>query len=319
MKSLPPVPRLPQKKSAPTQRSKSIDLRFHWREHLTQYALLMRLHRPIGWLLLLWPTYWGLWAAAHGMPRWDVFIIFTLGVIVMRSAGCVINDWADRWLDTEVKRTRDRPIANGKVSPREALILFAFLSLIAFSLVLMTNALTVKLAFVGAGLTVLYPFLKRHTYLPQVGLGAAFGWSIPMAYAAQKEEIDALAWLLFLANVLWSTAYDTIYAMVDRDDDLRMGARSTAILLGDLDTLGIGILHVCFLWAMWLAGSRADLGVAYTVGWCLALVVIAWQHWLIRQRNRDACFQAFRLSHWAGFALFAGMAMSLWTTTSPAQ
>jgi 4-hydroxybenzoate polyprenyltransferase len=277
-------------------------------EQLRQYALLMRLHRPVGWLLLLWPTWWGLWCAARGLPSWKVLAIFSAGVIVMRSAGCVINDWADRWLDGSVKRTQDRPIASGRVSPTEALLLFAVLMLMALGLVSLTNALTIKLAVAGAVLAVLYPFLKRYTHLPQLWLGAAFGWSVPMAYAAEKGEIDSLAWLLFLGNVLWSSAYDTIYAMVDRDDDIRMGARSTAILLGDMDLVGIGILHASFLSAMWLVGERAGLGWPYSVGWCVALLVIAWQHWIIRHRDRDACFLAFRHSHWAGMALFAGMA-----------
>ena len=278
------------------------------RDRLTQYALLMRLHRPVGWLLLLWPTWWGLWCAARGMPSWKLLAIFSAGVIVMRSAGCVINDWADRWLDASVKRTQDRPIASGKVRPSEALLLFAVLMLMALGLVVMTNELTIKLAGVGAVLAVIYPFLKRYTHLPQLWLGAAFGWAVPMAYAAQKGEIDALAWLLFLANVLWSTAYDTIYAMVDRDDDLRMGARSTAILLDDMDLVGIGILHASFLAAMWLVGGRAELGWPYTIGWCAALLVILWQHWTIRTRAHDACFLAFRHSHWVGMALFAGIA-----------
>ena len=280
-------------------------------ERLKQYALLMRLHRPVGWLLLLWPTWWGLWCAARGMPSWKMLAIFSAGVIVMRSAGCVINDWADRWLDGSVKRTEDRPIAAGRVSPTEALSLFVVLLLIAFGLVLLTNPLTIKLAGVGALLAIIYPFLKRYTHLPQLWLGAAFGWSVPMAYAAEKGEIDSIAGLLFLANVLWSSAYDTIYAMVDREDDLKMGARSTAILLGDMDLVGIGILHASFLAAMWLVGERAALAWPFTTGWCVALALIAVQHWIIRHRDRDACFLAFRHSHWVGMALFVGIAAAL--------
>jgi 4-hydroxybenzoate polyprenyltransferase len=282
-----------------------------WRERLRQYALLMRLHRPVGWLLLLWPTYWGLWCAARGLPSWKLLAIFSAGVIVMRSAGCVINDWADRWLDGSVARTQDRPIAAGRVKPGEALALFAALMLIALGLVALTDPFTIKLAGVGAVLAIVYPFLKRHTHLPQLWLGAAFGWSVPMAYAAQKGEVDAIGWLLFLANVLWSSAYDTIYAMVDRDDDIRMGARSTAILLGDLDLVGIGILHASFLAAMWFVGERAALGWPFAVGWCVALAVILWQHWLIRGRDRERCFLAFRLAHFAGMAMFAGIAAAL--------
>lgn len=268
----------------------------------------MRLHRPIGWLLLLWPTWWGLWCAARGMPSWELLAIFSAGVIVMRSAGCVINDWADRWLDASVERTRDRPIANGKVRPAEALLLFFVLLLVALGLVLLTDPLTIKLAGVGVVLAILYPFLKRYTHLPQLWLGAAFGWSVPMAYTAQKGEIDALAGLLFLANVLWSSAYDTIYAMVDREDDRRMGARSLAILLDDMDLVGIGVLHASFLAAMWLVGTRAALGWPYTLGWIIAALIITWQHWAIRNRDREACFFAFRQSHWVGMALFLGMA-----------
>ena len=284
---------------------------FDWRERAHQYALLMRLDRPIGWLLLLWPTWWGLWSAARGLPPWTTLLIFSAGVIVMRSAGCVINDWADRWLDGGVQRTRLRPLATGKVSSREALALFAVLLLIALGLVLMTNTLTLKLAAVGAALAIVYPFVKRRSHLPQLWLGVAFGWSVPMAYAAVKGEVDALGWLLFFANVLWSSAYDTVYAMVDRDDDRRLGARSLALLLGDLDLVGIAILHASFLLAMALVGDRAGLGWPYAVGWCAALLVIVWQHWRIRGRDREACFTAFQHSHWAGFALWLGMASSL--------
>ncbi len=283
---------------------------FDWRERAGQYALLMRLDRPIGWLLLLWPTWWGLWSAAKGFPPWPALLIFTVGVIVMRSAGCVINDWADRWLDGSVKRTRQRPLATGKVSSSEALVLFAVLLAIALGLVLLTNPLTIKLAAVGALLAIVYPFIKRHSHLPQLWLGAAFGWSVPMAYAAVKGEIDALGWLLFVANVLWSSAYDTIYAMVDRDDDRRLGAHSLALLLGDLDLVGIAILHASFLLAMALVGSRAGLGWPYAAGWCAALLVIVWQHWQIRNRDRAACLAAFQQSHWAGFALWLGLALA---------
>ncbi len=282
-----------------------------WRERARNYAVLMRLDKPVGWLLLLWPTYWGLWSAAEGVPSWSLLLIFTLGVVVMRSAGCVINDYADRWLDAKVKRTAGRPLVNGQVTPREGLAVFAVLMLLALLLVAMTNALTMKLAVVGALLAIAYPYLKRHTHLPQLWLGVAFGWSVPMAYAAQKNEIDQIAWLLFLANVLWSTAYDTIYAMVDRDDDLKAGAKSTAILFDDMDTVAIGILHAGFLVAMWLVGSRLQLGHAYTVGWVGAALVIATQQWMIRSRGRDECFRAFRLSHWAGAALWVGMVVAL--------
>jgi 4-hydroxybenzoate polyprenyltransferase len=302
-----PAPRTP---ASTPQASLAVTRPRDWRERAHNYALLMRLDKPVGWLLLLWPTYWGLWAAAKGMPSWSLLVIFSLGVIVMRSAGCVINDYADRWLDGQVKRTAQRPLVDGRVAPREALMVFGALMLVALVLVAFTNTLTIQLAFGGAALAIAYPYLKRHTHLPQLWLGAAFGWSVPMAYAAQKGEVDQIAWLLFLANVLWSTAYDTLYAMVDRDDDLKAGSKSTAILFGDMDLVAIGLIHAGFLYAMWLVGARLQLGHAYTIGWCVALAVIALQHWLARSRGRDACFRAFRLSHWAGAALWAGMVVA---------
>ena len=304
----PSTPRTPDARSAavaPTTAAPPRD----WRERARNYALLMRLDKPVGWLLLLWPTYWGLWAAAKGRPDWSLLVIFSLGVIVMRSAGCVINDYADRWLDGRVKRTAQRQLVDGRVAPREALMVFAALMLVALVLVAFTNTLTIQLAFVGAALAIAYPYLKRHTHLPQLWLGAAFGWSVPMAYAAQKGEVDPIAWLLFLANVLWSTAYDTLYAMVDRDDDLKAGAKSTAILFDDMDLVAVGLIHAGFLYAMWLVGTRLQLGNTYIVGWSAALAIIALQHWIARSRQRDDCFRAFRLSHWAGAALWVGMAV----------
>lgn len=278
-----------------------------WRARLPHYWQLIRGDRPVGTLLLLWPTWWALWLAAEGLPPIGTLLVFTAGVWLTRSAGCVINDYADRWLDGQVKRTAQRPLVDGRVAPREALMVFGALMLVALVLVVFTNKLTIQLAFVGAALAVAYPYLKRHTHLPQLWLGAAFGWSVPMAYAAQKGEVDAVAWLLFLANVLWSTAYDTLYAMVDRDDDLKAGSKSTAILFGDLDLVAIGLIHAGFLYAMWLVGARLQLGVAYTAGWCAALAVIVLQHWIARSRARDDCFRAFRLSHWAGAVLWLGM------------
>jgi 4-hydroxybenzoate polyprenyltransferase len=278
-------------------------------DRLREYAVLTRQDRPIGWLLLLWPTYWGLWLAAGGFPPWGTLVIFTLGVLVMRSAGCAINDWADRWLDPQVARTRERPLAAGRVSPREALAVFSVLIAIALGLVLLTNAKTIALAGVAALLAVVYPFLKRHTYVPQVWLGAAFGMSIPMAWSAVTDAWPApVAWLAFAANILWATAYDTYYAMVDRDDDLRAGSKSTAILFGDLDLIAIGIIQGCFLLAMALLGGRAELGSAYYAGLALAVAVSAWQLWRARKRDREGCFAAFRASHLAGLALFAGIA-----------
>jgi 4-hydroxybenzoate polyprenyltransferase len=278
-------------------------------DRLREYALLTRQDRPVGWLLLLWPTGWGLWLAAKGLPPWGTLVIFTLGVLVMRSAGCAINDYADRWLDPQVERTRGRPLAAGRVSPNEALAVFGVLIAIALGLVLLTNPKTIALAGVAALLAVAYPFLKRHTYVPQIWLGAAFGMSIPMAFSAVTGEWPgALAWLAFAANILWATAYDTFYAMVDRDDDLRAGAKSTAILFGDLDLVAIGVVQGCFLLAMALLGARAELGGWYHAGLAAAVAVSAWQIWRARRRDREGCFAAFRASHYAGLALFLGIA-----------
>jgi 4-hydroxybenzoate polyprenyltransferase len=275
------------------------------------YLRLCRLDRPIGLLLLLWPTWWGLWAAAEGIPPVGTLVIFTLGVILMRSAGCVINDYADRRLDPLVKRTQDRPIAAGEVSPRQALVVFAGLLLAAFALVLLTNALTVKLAFAGAVLAATYPFLKRYTHLPQIYLGIAFGWSIPMAFAAIQGDVPRLAWLLFLANVMWSTAYDTLYAMVDRDDDIRAGAKSTAILFGDVDLIAVGLLQGTFLLTMVFVGQRLDLGWPYWLALVTAAGLCAGQLWRARRRDRESCFRAFLDNQWVGLVVFAGLAGAL--------
>lgn len=286
----------------------------HWRAAADPYLRLCRIDRPIGYLLLLWPTWWGLWAAAGGPPPLGILVVFTLGVVVMRSAGCVINDYADRWLDPQVQRTRGRPLAAGEVAPRQALALFGGLMLAALVLVLFLNALTIKLAVVGAVLAASYPFLKRYTSLPQIYLGVAFGWAIPMAFAAIQGEVPRLAWLLFLANVLWATAYDTLYAMVDRDDDLRAGARSTAILFGDLDLVAIGILQGTFLFAMALVGQRLELGTPMHLALGLGALLVAAQLWRARRRDRAGCFAAFRDNHWLGMVLFLGLAIGLGQT-----
>jgi 4-hydroxybenzoate polyprenyl transferase, proteobacterial len=276
-----------------------------------QFWKLMRADRPIGTLLLLWPTWWALWLAAGGLPSLWILFVFTAGVWLTRSAGCVINDYADRWLDPHVKRTRDRPLATGAVSGREALALFAGLMLVAFALVLTLNRLTILLSFVGVFLAASYPYLKRYTHLPQVYLGLAFGWGIPMAFAAVQGEVPALAWLLYVANIVWSTAYDTWYAMVDRDDDIRMGSHSTAILFGDLDLVIQGVLYALFLGAMAMVGQRAGLGFAYWIGLGVAAVLVAWEFFLARHRGREACFKAFLHNNWVGMALFAGIAVAL--------
>lgn len=267
----------------------------------------MRMHKPIGALLLLWPTLWSLWLAADGFPRWDVLIIFVLGVFVMRSAGCVINDFADRKVDGHVKRTRERPLVNGQVSSREAIALFIGLCLLAFGLVLLTNTLTIQLSVGGVLLAFCYPFMKRFTHLPQVVLGAAFAWAIPMAFAAQSGSLGAEVWLLYTAVVLWTVVYDTFYAMVDRDDDLRIGVKSTAILFGEHDRLMTGVLQALTLYALLMVGSRFELGTWYYVSLGVAALLFAYQQYLIRFRERDACFKAFMNNNWVGFAIFIGV------------
>ncbi|MFP5506853.1 MAG: 4-hydroxybenzoate octaprenyltransferase [Gammaproteobacteria bacterium] len=277
------------------------------KQRLHEYWLLMRLHRPIGILLLFWPTLWALWIAAQGWPDLHILIVFVLGVVLMRSAGCVINDYADRRFDPHVERTRDRPIAAGRVSPREALVLFALLCLLAFMLVLTLNRLTVQLAFGGALLAAVYPFTKRYTHLPQLVLGAAFGWAIPMAFAAVLGEVPKIAWLLFTVNILWSTVYDTFYAMVDRDDDLKIGVKSTAILFGESDRLVIGALQILTVGGLVLVGRMADLGLYYYLGLLVASGLALYQQYLARQRDRAGCFQAFLNNNWFGAAVFAGI------------
>ncbi len=281
----------------------------HWRTRLDQYWKLLRGDRPIGTLLLLWPTWWALWLASHGTPAWWTLFVFTAGVWLTRSAGCVINDYADRWLDPHVERTKSRPLATGAVSGREALAVFAVLMLVAFALVLTMNRLTILLSFVGLFLAATYPYLKRHTYLPQVYLGMAFGWGIPMAFAAVQGTVPPLGWVLYAANILWSTAYDTWYAMVDRDDDIRMGSKSTAILFGDLDLVIQGILYALVLLALALAGRQAQLGAFYWLGLLVAAGLIAWEFRMARHRERGPCFKAFLHNNWVGAAVFAGIAL----------
>ncbi|MDH3513886.1 MAG: 4-hydroxybenzoate octaprenyltransferase [Gammaproteobacteria bacterium] len=274
---------------------------------LKDYALLMRLHRPIGILLLLWPTLWALWIAGEGNPGWHVLLVFVPGVVLMRSAGCVINDYADRNFDPHVARTRDRPVAAGRVSPREALALFAALCLVAFALVLTLNRLTILLSFAGAFLAATYPFLKRFTHLPQFYLGAAFGWGIPMAFAAQTGGVPPLAWVLFAANVFWAVAYDTAYAMVDREDDLKVGVKSTAILFGRHDRTLIFLFHIVTIALLAVVGTLAHLGLGYYAGLAVATGLAVYQQYLVRKRDRDGCFRAFLNNNWLGAAVFAGL------------
>jgi 4-hydroxybenzoate polyprenyltransferase len=274
---------------------------------LREYALLMRLDRPIGILLLLWPTLWALWIAGEGQPDQHVFLVFVAGVVLMRSAGCVMNDFADRRIDPFVERTRDRPLARGTVAPLEALLLAGALGAIAFGLVLTLNRLTILLALAGAVLTITYPFLKRFTHLPQVWLGASFGWSVPMAFAAQTGGVPQLGWLMFIAVVVWAVIYDTMYAMVDREDDLQLGVRSTAILFGAADRLMIGVLQALLLAALWLVGQQAVLGGWYLAGLGVAAALSLWQQYLIRERRPEDCFRAFLNNHPYGMAVFAGI------------
>lgn len=278
-------------------------------ERLVDYARLMRWHRPIGILLLAWPTLWALWFAGLGHPDKYIFFVFVLGVVLMRSAGCVINDYADRDFDPHVARTRDRPIAAGRVSPREALALFAVLCLISFGLVLTLNPLTIALSFVGAFLAATYPFLKRYTHLPQFYLGAAFGWGIPMAFAAQTAAVPWLAWVLFAANIAWSVAYDTAYAMVDREDDIKIGVKSTAILFGRYDRWMVFFFHLLTVIFLVSAGLLAGLGLRYYAGLMVALGFALYQQWLMRDRSREGCFRAFLNNNWFGAAVFAGLVL----------
>lgn len=272
------------------------------------YTRLMRLEKPIGIFLLLWPTLWGLWVAAEGMPDMLVFVVFILGVILMRSAGCVINDYADRDFDPHVERTKLRPIAAGAVKPKEALILFVVLCLTAFSLVLLLNTFTILLSFGGALLAASYPFMKRYTHLPQVVLGAAFAWAIPMAFAAQTNDIPIVAWLLFIATVLWAVAYDTMYAMVDREDDLKVGVKSTAILFGDADKVIIGIIQLLVLLTLLIVGNHLAMSWPYYLGLAIATLLAIYQQYLIKDRAGPQCFRAFLNNNWFGCAIFCGIA-----------
>jgi 4-hydroxybenzoate polyprenyltransferase len=280
-------------------------------ERLAAYEKLMRLDKPIGILLLLWPALWGLWLAKYGVPDLDILAIFVVGVIVMRSAGCVINDFADRDLDPHVERTRDRPLAAKRIKPVEALALAAVLLLLAFTLVLQLNPLTIKLSFVALALAVIYPFLKRVFSLPQAWLGIAFGFAIPMAYAAQYGKLIAVAWVLMIANMFWAIAYDTEYAMVDREDDQRIGVKSSAILLGRFDVAGVMAAHTIFLVMMAVIGWWQFLGLLYYGSLAVAAGLMIYQFRLIRGRDGEQCFKAFLNNSWVGFAIFAGIAADL--------
>ena len=277
---------------------------------LLDYARLMRLDRPVGIWLLLWPTLWGLWIAADGRPDPVIFSVMVLGVLVMRSAGCVINDWADRDLDPHVARTRNRPIASGAVSPAEGLVLFIALSLVAIALALQLNRMAQMLAVVGGVLTVIYPFMKRIVSAPQLVLGAAFGWSIPMAFAAETGKVPRLAWLMWLAVVIWAVIYDTMYAMADREDDLKIGVRSTAILFGAADVFIVSLLMIVLVLALALVGKMGGLGPWYFGSLLAAAALMMRGRALISGRDPAQCFKAFLESHLVGAAVFAGIVLN---------
>ncbi|MGH8150862.1 MAG: 4-hydroxybenzoate octaprenyltransferase [Steroidobacteraceae bacterium] len=275
-----------------------------------EYGLLARLDRPIGFWLLLWPVLWALWIAGRGRPGQKVLIIFALGVLVMRAAGCVINDFADRNIDPHVKRTRERPLAARRVSPQEAIALFVALGLAAIGLVTRLDALTMKLAIVGAVLTVSYPFVKRFFALPQLYLGISFGgWGVPMAFAAETGRLPRIAWVLFIAAVIWAVVYDTMYAMVDREDDLKLGVKSTAILFADMDKAMIAFLQALMVLALALGGRDMHFGRWYYAGLAAAALLFLYQQWLIRRREPAACLRAFLNNNYVGMALFIGIAL----------
>ncbi|WP_421867076.1 4-hydroxybenzoate octaprenyltransferase [Motiliproteus sp.] len=276
-------------------------------EKLLGYSQLMRLEKPIGIYLLLWPTLWALWVAAEGIPDVKLLIIFCLGVVLMRSAGCVINDYADRNLDGHVERTRNRPLPAGRVTEKEALGLFGFLCLLAFVLVLFTDTQTVLLSFGGVLLAAIYPFMKRYTHFPQLVLGAAFSWAVIMAFSAQSGEVPRQAWLIYVINLLWTVAYDTMYAMTDREDDLKVGIKSTAVLFGDADKLIVGVLQLLVLIGLLLLGDLMGLGLAFYAGVAASAALFGYQQYLIRDRAPQACFTAFLNNHWAGSLIFLGL------------
>jgi 4-hydroxybenzoate polyprenyltransferase len=279
------------------------------RQRLHAYLRLVRLNRPIGIFLLMWPALWALWLAGEGDPPWRVVVVFVLGVVLMRSAGCAVNDFADRHLDGQVERTRDRPLATGEISSREALGVFLVLSLAAFALVLTLNWQTVALSVVAVILTAVYPFMKRYTHVPQLVLGAAFGWAVPMAYSAITGAVPAQAWWLFTATLVWALIYDTQYAMVDRDDDLKVGIKSTAILFGRHDRLIIGLLQLLLLGLLAWIGDAAGRGGYFQGGLGAAALLALYQQRLIRRRERKPCFEAFLNNNYFGMAVFVGLVL----------
>ena len=278
-----------------------------WRERAGVYWRLIRADRPIGIYLLLWPALWALWIAADGIPPLWTLLVFVLGTALMRSAGCAINDFADREFDGRVERTAQRPLATGAVKPREAVVVFAVLALLAFALVLTLNGRTIAHSFIAVALAATYPFTKRYTHVPQLVLGVAFGWAVPMAFTALQGQVPAVAWILFAATVVWALIYDTMYAMVDRDDDLKIGVKSTAILFGRYDRGIIALLQLCMLLMLWRAGEMAARGALYDTGLLGAAALFVFQQWLIRGRGRAACFRAFLNNHYVGMVVFVGL------------
>ncbi|MCU7947829.1 MAG: 4-hydroxybenzoate octaprenyltransferase [Candidatus Thiodiazotropha sp. (ex Cardiolucina cf. quadrata)] len=278
-----------------------------WRERVRRYALLVRLHRPIGILLLLWPTLWALWIAGDGMPPWGIVLVFIAGVAIMRSAGCAINDYADREFDGHVARTQTRPIAAGLVSPSEAVVVFLVLTLLAACLLIFLNWPTRIMSLVALLLAAIYPFMKRFTHLPQIMLGAAFGWAVPMAFMALNESIPLVAWLMFISAVIWVLIYDTQYAMVDREDDLKIGVKSSAILFGRYDNLIVGLLQVFMIGLLLIVGALSARGGLYYMGVMLGAVLFAYQQWLSRERESQACFEAFLNNNIFGMVIFISL------------
>ena len=282
-------------------------------DKLAIYLQLIRWDRPAGWLLLLWPTLSALWLASHGFPGWHLLVVFTLGTFLMRSAGCCLNDVADREFDRHVKRTAQRPVTSGKLPAKEALAVGAVLALCAFGLVLTTNITAITWSFAALGIAIIYPFAKRYVAMPQAVLGVAFSFGIPMAFAAVQSRVPLIAWVLLLGNLFWVIAYDTEYAMVDRDDDLKIGMKTSAITFGRFDVLAVFASYALYLF-IWINVLQAQLNKAqaaiYLIAISLALLQALWHIWLIRKRQRDDCFKAFRLNHWLGFTVFAGITLS---------
>lgn len=280
------------------------------RQQFPHYAYLMRLHRPIGILLLLWPTLWALWLASSGFPEKKILFIFISGVILMRSAGCVINDFADRHFDVGVRRTQDRPLAVGRVTTKEALTLFCILTGLAFALVINCNELTIKLAFLAVLLAALYPFLKRFTHLPQVGLGLAFSWGVPMAFAATLNKVSLGGWFLFLTSAVWPLIYDTMYAMVDKEDDVKVGIKSSAILFDDMDKVIIALLQLLFITMLIIIGLMFRLHMIFYFVLIVVAGLFCYQQWLIKKRDATRCMQAFSNNNWVGLVVFLGIYLS---------